>query len=301
MLEQVEVELIGEVEEELVEEGRGEGNMEELSFTTVDDVQQSTSYFSVSLEPKMTRHFRLRSLKSIQPVHYSTIEVVSSDLKKHTNTHSGNRPFTCNVCKKSFTRSYSLKTHNRIHRGKKSRDTTSLDTFLETVCLDLATSSLYLEKSEERMSEQQEVVVELGEVEDELVEELRGEGNMEELSFTTVDDVQQDTKNFSVSLEPKMTRHFRVRSQKSTQQVHYSTIVSSDIKTHIKTHKKDYTCRQCEKSLTRLGNLRTHNQIHSGEKPYPCKQCDKSFTQSGSLMTHNKIHSGEKHYTCNSV
>lgn len=40
-------------------------------------------------------------------------------LKSHMATHSGVKPYVCDMCGSSFTKTYSLAKHKRIHTGEK--------------------------------------------------------------------------------------------------------------------------------------------------------------------------------------
>lgn len=61
---------------------------------------------------------------------------------------------------------------------------------------------------------------------------------------------------------------------------------------------KPYQCTECEKSFNKKANLFVHKRTHTGERPYRCAICQRSFSQKGVLNRHHRTHTGERPYQC---
>lgn len=62
---------------------------------------------------------------------------------------------------------------------------------------------------------------------------------------------------------------------------------------------KRFQCKICSKSYSLKGDLKRHNQFHTGEKLLKCTFCGKKFTSKVLFTRHLRIHTGEKPFQCN--
>ncbi|XP_063055980.1 zinc finger protein ZFP2-like [Engraulis encrasicolus] len=61
---------------------------------------------------------------------------------------------------------------------------------------------------------------------------------------------------------------------------------------------KPFACTYCNKTFRLNKALKIHIRRHVGEKPYKCSRCDASFVNSSSLKEHLRRHTGERPYCC---
>ncbi|TPX72641.1 hypothetical protein SpCBS45565_g00401 [Spizellomyces sp. 'palustris'] len=91
-----------------------------------------------------------------------------------------------------------------------------------------------------------------------------------------------------------------VPSNSSPFGVLYDTTVSNSVHCE-KGAAKAFKCTHpgCNKRFTRLQNLKSHTDVHTGMRPFPCDQCDAKFRRRQDLQRHNRtMHGAAKLHSC---
>ncbi|XP_063152105.1 zinc finger protein 436-like isoform X2 [Candoia aspera] len=188
---------------------------------------------------------------------------MSSHLLSHQRTHAGKKSYKCLECGKSFTQNFSLTVHQRTHTGEKPYE-----------CVDcgkcFSRSQHLLQHRSIHTGEKPFQCADCGKC------------------FSRSQHLAQHRSIHTGEKPYKCTECGRRFSN------------SGSLNTHQRTHtgEKPYKCLECGKSFSKSSNLTAHKRIHTGEKPYQCLECGKSFSKRGNLYKHQTIHTGEKPYTC---